>query len=251
MDKNIRKPGRTYLADVLDSNKRQTQLETNCVKIGTIETFDPSNQRARVKIAYKQVKDILEDGTHVYEEYPLLMDVPVFVLFGGVDILTMPISPGDSCIVLFNDDEMGQWAKSGGGFPVNFVMHDLSYAIALVGIRPLSNVITNYLANGIRLSHGGGNSQMDLKDNLIETIATLFLHNGNAEVTGDTLIRGNLTVLGNITGGSGSGSLTINGDAQINGQLYTTDNDGTIHYNTHTHGGVMPGGGDTDEPNKA
>lgn len=227
-------------------------LAINAVKIGTIKSFNAGTQRAEIEIAYKQVRDLLEDGTRVYQDYPVLKDCPVITLFGGVDFLSMPIQPGDNCLVLFNDCDMDQWATNGdGGHPSTSRMHDLSDAIAIVGIRPLSNVITNYLANGIRLSHGGGNAQMDLKDNLIETIATLFLHNGNAEVTGDTLIRGNLTVLGNITGGSGSGSLTINGNAQINGQLYTTDNDGTIHYNTHTHGGIMPGGGDTDEPNKA
>ena len=173
---NPRKAGTLSMADVLDAQKRQTKLDINCVKVGIIQSFNPSNQRAEIQIAYKQVKDILDDGTKVYQEYPLLLDCPVITLFGGVDILSLPVQIGDNCVVFFNDNEIDQWATNGTGNPQTFRMHDLSDAIAIVGVRPLSNVITNYLANGIRLSHGVGNSQMDLKDDLIETIAELFLH---------------------------------------------------------------------------
>lgn len=191
MNKNIPKAGRIGLADVLDLNKKQAALSINAVKIGIIRNFDPQTQRADVEIAYKQVKDVLEDGTKVYQEYPVLMDLPVIVLFGGVDILTLPIQAGDSCLVFFNDNEIDQWAVNGNGQNfTTFRMHDLSDGIALVGIRPLTNSITNYLANGIRLSHGGGNSQIDLTDSLIETIATLFLHNGSMQITQNLEVGG-------------------------------------------------------------
>ena len=190
---NPRKGGTLSMADVLDEQKRQTKLDINCVKVGIIQSFNPSNQRAEIQIAYKQVKDIQDDGTKVYQEYPVLLDCPVITLFGGVDILSLPVQSGDNCLVFFNDNEIDQWATNGTGNPQTFRMHDLSDAIAIVGIRPLSNVITNYLANGIRLSHGVGNSQMDLKDDLIETIAELFLHHGDMRIEGD------LTVLGKIT----------------------------------------------------
>lgn len=249
MDRNLRSGGLPTFSDVMDSNKRQTQFEINCVKIGIIQKFTTATQRAEIQIAYKQVKDVLENGTKVWVDYPLLVDCPVITLFGGVDFLSMPIQVGDSCLVFFNDNEMDQWVTNGTGNPETFRMHDLSDGIAIVGIRPLTNSIGRYLANGIRLSHGGGNSEIDLKDDLIESIADLFLHNGSMEVTEDVLIRGNLTVLGNITGGEGAGSFIFNGDALVNGQLSTNGTGGTIVYNTHTHGGVTPGGGDTDVPN--
>lgn len=205
---NPRKAGTLSMADVLDDQKRQTKLDMNCIKVGVIQSFNPSNQRAAIQIAYKQVKDILDDGTKVYQEYPVLLDCPVITLFGGVDIISLPVQAGDNCLVFFNDNEIDQWATNGTGNPQTFRMHDLSDAIAIVGIRPLSNVITNYLANGIRLSHGVGNSQMDLKDDLIETIAELFLHHGDMRVTGDVHIEGNLTIDGD-TFGDGSQDINL------------------------------------------
>lgn len=185
MDKNIRRAGLQSFSDVLEGQKRQTQLSINCVKIGTIQEFSPETQRANISVAYKQVKDILEDGTKVYQDYPLLMDCPVITLFGGVDFLSMPIQVGDSCLVFFNDNEIDQWATNGTGSPQTFRMHDLSDGIAIVGIRSLTNSIGRYLAEGIRLSHGEGNSEIDLKDDLIESVAELFLHHGDMEITRD------------------------------------------------------------------
>lgn len=192
----FQKSGQIHLADIMAENKRQTKLDINCTKVGIIRSFNPSNQRAEIEIAYKQVKNILEDGTRVYQEYPLLTDFPVITLFGGVDILTLPIQVGDNCLVFFNDEEMGEWATNGNteGSPQTFITHDISHGFAIVGVRPLTNAITNYLANGIRLSHGVGNSQIDLKDDLIESIAELFLHNGDMRVTRDVTVDRDLEV---------------------------------------------------------
>lgn len=183
------------LPNVIEDAKRDTALSINCTQIGVIQSFDPATQRASIQIAMKQVKDIAEDGTRTIQEYPLLLECPVMVLFGGVDILTMPIIPGDNCIVLFNDRQIDEWMYNGNGqTPTIPRVHDLSDGIAIVGIRPLTNSITNYLANGIRLSHGVGNSQIDLKDNLIDSIAELFFHHGDLRVSQDATIDRDLEV---------------------------------------------------------
>ena len=105
---NPRKAGTLSMADVLDAQKRQTKLDMNCVKVGIIEKFNHLNQRAEIQIAYKQVKVIQDDGTKVYQEYPVLLDCPVITLFGGVDILSRPVQAGDNCLVFFNDNEIDQ-----------------------------------------------------------------------------------------------------------------------------------------------
>lgn len=227
MNKNIKNPGMNSLTDALTLAQKQTQLSINCVKVGIIQSFNPANQRANIQISYKQVKDVLEDGTKIYQEYPVLKDCPVMVLFGGVDILSLPIQAGDNCLVLFNDSDMDQWAQNGnGGSPTTSRMHDLSDAIAIVGIRPLSNVITNYLANGIRLSHNLGNSQIDLKEDLIESIAELFLHNGDVQITGDTLMEGDLevqqdfTILGDTYGNAGTWTLRADLDQEAGFEIH-------------------------------
>lgn len=244
MSKNIPNTGRIGLADVLDLNKRQTALSINAVKIGIVRAFNKDTQRADVEIAYKQVKEILADGTRVYQEYPLLMDLPVVVLFGGVDFLSLPIQEGDNCLVLFNDNEIDQWAKNGnGGNCSTFRMHDLSDGIALVGIRPLTNSIVGYLANGIRLSHGGGNSQIDLKDNLIESIATLFLHHGNMQIKGNLLVEQDFTVLGDAYG-NGNGDFNLRANLrQQSGRSIHAGNGATGTFNVVTVvDGIVVGG---------
>lgn len=215
MVKNIKTTARPDSRTVNDALIRETQMQTNCHHIGVIRSFDTATQLANIEVAYKQVVAVDEDGTKTLKEYPLLGECPVVVLFGGVDVLTMPIQEGDTCLVLFNDRDIDQWLISGdGSTPTTARLHDLSDGIAIVGIRPLTNSITNYLANGIRLSHGIGNSQIDLKDDLIESIAELFLHNGNMQVTEDMEINGNERVDGNVNIG---GSLTIGGNTYGNG----------------------------------
>lgn len=204
------------LTEVLSSAKRDTQIAINCVQIGVIQAFDVATQLATIQIAMKQVRDITEDGVRTIVEYPLILQCPVMVLFGGIDVLTMPIAAGDNCIVLFCDRDIDQWVKNGNAqVPTTARVHDMNDAFAIVGIRPLTNSISNYLANGIRISHAQGNSQIDLTEDLIESIATLFLHNGDMRITGDleveqnVLIDGNLTILGD-TFGDGSSNINLN-----------------------------------------
>lgn len=210
MDSNQRPVVPPSSGDVLGGAMRQAMRAINCVQIGTIEAFDPETQLANISIAMKQVKDVFENGTRTLQEYPLLMECPVVTLFGGVDFLSMPVTKGDNCIVLFNDREIDNWLNSGDGqAPTTFRMHDISDAFAIVGIRPLTNSIVGFLANGIRLSHGGGSSQLDLTEGLIQTVANLFLHNGSLQVLGNAVIEGTLTANVVNAGNGASGSFNV------------------------------------------
>jgi hypothetical protein len=201
MADNPKQPTPPDLTSLLDEQKRDVQVSINCVQIGTIQSFDTANQLATISISMKQVEQINEDGSKVLKEYPLLLECPVMVLFGGVDVLTMPIASGDNCIVLFNDRDIDSWVAAGDGqYPVTQRVHDLNDAFAIVGIRPLTNSIANYLANGIRLSHGIGNSQIDLKTDLIESIADLFLHNGDMTITKDLRVQRDFYIEGDTYG---------------------------------------------------
>lgn len=213
------KPAPPDMTTLLDRTKRDLSTTLNCMKIGTIESFDVSTQLASVSISYKQVLSIDEDGVKTTRDYPLLLDVPVITLFGGVDFLSMPIKKGDNCIVVFSDRQIDNWLVAGDGqTPAVGRVHDMSDGVAIVGIRPLTNSIQNFLENGIRLSHGGGSSQVDLKDDLIHTISDLFLHEGNMRVDGNVTIEGNLTINGE-TFGNGSNEWIINSDiVQQNGR---------------------------------
>lgn len=231
--KNLGTIGKPDLASTLENMKEQLGLTLNCVQIGEIQSFDATTQLATIKVAMKQVKDLLEDGTRILQEYPLLLECPVFFLFGGNDFISLPITAGDPCIILFNDREIDQWLNHGAGqYPVSIRKHDISDALALVGIRPLTNSVVGYITNGIRLSHGNGNSKIDIKTNLIESVATLLLHHGNAEITGNLKVDGTAEVVGNtkldadleVVGNAlVDGGLTVLGQVRGNGGTATVD----------------------------
>lgn len=245
-DTNLKNPNAPDLPSILEEHKRDIQKSINCVQIGIIQAFDPATQKATVQIALKQITSIDGKGNKTFTEYPLLIDCPVMVLFGGVDFMSMPIVAGDNCIVLFNDREFDNWFTNGGvQAPTTSRTHDISDGIAIVGIRPLTNSIATYLANGIRLSHasGGDAARIDLTDALITSVAALFYHHGDMRISEDLQVDGNVTILGD-TYGNGSNNLNLKANLiQESGKSIHAGNgaNGTFNVVTVVDGIVISG----------
>lgn len=202
------------LTDLLEAATSKLARQMNCIQLGKVKNFYAANQTADIQFILKRVLSIEPDGTKNVQELPLLVRIPVMVLFGGNAFLSMPIAAGDDCIILFNDRDMSNWFANGGiQNPATFRTHDFSDAMAIVGLRNLQNSIADYISNGIRLSLNA-NSRMTITDGLIETIAALFKQNGNFEVTGDSLIGGNQEVVGDSLVG---GNEHIVGGLQVDG----------------------------------
>lgn len=223
--------------NLLDAAKRSSHAELNCCQIGEIVSFDPATQSATVKLVLKKIAAINPDSTRVLRSYPLLANVPVHFNFGGGSFISMPIATGDTCIVLFSDKDFDNWFVNGGEpAPASLRMHDLSHGICIVGIKNLQNAISNYLANGIRMFFSA-NSNIDLKDNAINSLAQLFTHTGDMTITGD------LTILGT-TFGNGSSDWII--DANIRQQAGKSIHagngaNGTFNFVTVVDGIVISG----------
>ena len=199
-NKQISKPNKV---DILRELKRDIGVSFNAVNIGIIQSFDAATQSATVKLALKSVVAVAADGTRTLQERPILLDCPCFFAFGGGAFLSMPIQPGDNCIVLFNDREIDNWYVNGGTqAPNSYRTHSASDAFALVGIKNLQTAIGDYITNGIRLSYNA-NTRITLTDENIASIANLFTHTGSMQITGD------LTILGT-THGNASGDWHIN-----------------------------------------
>ena len=118
----------------------------NCHVPGEIVAFDPESQTATVQ---PTVRRRIRTETGVQEmDYPLLTDVPVLMLGGGTHCLTMPISPGDECLVLFSDVCIDAWFQSGGiQNQIIARSHDLSDGFALVGFRSKPKAIQSMNEN--------------------------------------------------------------------------------------------------------
>lgn len=124
------------IVTVLKRLEEKILFEINCVAIGKIDKVHYGEQTVEALIVYKHVV-----RTGEIKDYPLLLDVPFFVLQGGISYLEMPITQGDYCILLFNDRNFSTWWDSEDEKePESLRKHSLSDGIALVGINPKTKV---------------------------------------------------------------------------------------------------------------
>ncbi|HBQ5923345.1 TPA: hypothetical protein PCH36_000666 [Klebsiella pneumoniae] len=181
---------------------------------GIIQSFDPDSVTAVVQPAIKGAEQD-ESGSEVSVNLPLLVDVPVVFPRGGGCTLTFPVSEGDECLVIFADRCIDFWWQSGGvQEPVDGRMHDLSDAFCIVGPQSQAKKIG-----------GISNSAVELRSDDGETKLSLNPASG--------------VINGTAPGGFNLNGLKILSDGRL--QLV----DGSI-VDKHTHGGVEPGGSDTD-----
>lgn len=191
----------TQIQEISNSNTAQ---EMNCVRIGVIQEFYPENLTAQVKLVDKMLTGLNPDGSQILQEYP-----PIYAKVCYCNpFCTFPLTHGMECVLLFNDRELETWFINGGSNIQAYPrMHDLTDAIAIVGIRSLPMMI-QILTDCLHLFYG--NSSLLLKE------AETVLNSSTINITGDTI--------------------NINGNLVINGQAYTA--------HTHSNGneGAPTGG---------
>ena len=157
----------------------------NCVQTGTIQTFNNLNQTCTVTINTKRQVTL---NPTTWQDYSILVDVPVLIPGGGGGSLQFPISEGDECILLFNDRELDAWFANGKTQPFDEARtHSLSDAIAIVGLHSLPNLLQNYVTNAVNLSYN------DVSINLSNLGVTI---NSDLTVTGDLIVQGVTTIDG-------------------------------------------------------
>ncbi len=104
-----------------------------------IERYDAAKQVVDVAPALKERTEN-ETGTFDVEALPILRNVPVQFPGGGGFALTFPVAVGDECLLIFSDRSLDVWkSKAGQVDPVDVRRHDLSDAVALLGVRSQPN----------------------------------------------------------------------------------------------------------------
>ena len=139
------------LTDVIDASIEDFLRAFNSHRIGIIDAFNPSNQTATIRLVDKGI--VLSGEEEEVIDLALLTDCPVVINKGTNGGLTIPIIPGDTCLVLFNDRDIDNWFEDGLIQKSNTLrVHDFSDAIALVGIRNSVNKIADYNNNATELN---------------------------------------------------------------------------------------------------
>lgn len=144
------------LAEVLAILKQDIFASMNCVKVGQIQSFDVAKHTAQVQILFKRM---LPDGTTA--SCPLLIDVPVVTLQGGGGALQFPIAAGDQCLLFFSDRRIDEWLQNGTeATPGSPRLHDMSDAIALVGVNAINSTLDDAPTNKVVLSYQGSKFEL-------------------------------------------------------------------------------------------
>lgn len=185
---------------------------------GIIDSFNAGEQTVTVKPAVKERISI--NGLVQDVELPLLLDVPIVMPRAGGFVLTLPVQPGDECLVIFSDICIDYWWLSGGvQSQAERRRHDLSDAVAILGTWSQPRRVPGYRTDAAELKSETGRSCITLLPDQIDITAAAV------NINADT-----------ITAGAASGiDINAGGNTVIEGRNFTG----------HKHTGVMPGGSNT------
>lgn len=213
-----------------------------------VVSFDADRQTVS---AQPEIAQLLSDEST--EDYPVLLDVPVFVQRGGKYVATMPIAEGDPCLVIFGDRCIDAWFSGGSGAaPADFRMHDLSDGFAIVGFSPIPQAVKGYNANSaemrsldgtqtVKLDPDGTITNANPAGSTVLNAAGQFIINapGGIFLNGNTLLAGNL---GTNPGFGGTGMVTLAADLVTSGNVTA----GSVSLRGHSH--ANPEGGNVGPP---
>lgn len=196
-------------------------ITTNCIKIGEIVSFDKADQTATVRILHRQNENYDLNLTEEVD-YPLLGKVPVVILQGGGAHITFPINAGDQCLLLFSDYMIDNWWVSGDVSTSDFPRrHDLSDAIAIVGLNALPKAIQDY-SDYLHLKY-------DEKSDIVIG-KNIDINNDNIHLNGATEVKETLEVKKDATFKKDVNveqtvtAKTLNATTAANGTFLTVDN---------------------------
>lgn len=148
---------------------------------GIIESVDYKRQTCTVQLAIREKLNY--DGNLEWVEIPTLLDVPFFVYSGGGYCLTLPIQPGDDCLVVFGDMCMDAWWQSGGvQNQIERRRHDLSDGFAIVGFRSQPQIVIGYSSGTAQLRNAAGSAYIEISGDNINIVAS-----GTITINGKTI----------------------------------------------------------------
>jgi hypothetical protein len=130
------------LADTFLDSNLATSASVNCQRIGVIQSFNPTTQRASV-----QLVDLIYLGDGSTKTPSILEDIPVSLHATYSAAVLLPINAGDFCTVSFNDRDLSNWKTSGGteGVPLaTFGLHTLNDGVCVTGVFPNPKPLTYY-----------------------------------------------------------------------------------------------------------
>lgn len=245
---------RPQLADVIQQALNNALKDLHTSFPGRIVSFDATNQTATVQPMIKRVfKD--DFGEDAALTLPLLIKAPVWLPRAGGFVITFPIEPGDDCLVIISERSLDNWWTFGAELPPKDIrFHHLSDAIVLCGMSPQTKSVTAYNTQDLVLRKESNDPLVALRNNGdIECQAagsTITIKpSGDITLSSPTKIILDAPITETTSQMTVNGNLQVNGNSDSTGTSSATDHlSNGISGNSHTHGGVQPGSGNTGGP---
>ena len=185
----------------------QAMCELRVWSPGTVQSVDWSSlAQPTVTVQLGVKENINVDLVPTPTALPLIT-VPFFVIRSGGFLLTMPVTQGDECIVLFGDNDWHGWWQSGGvqNQPQRR-RHDIRDGVAIFGLSSWDRPIENYSQTTAQLRTEDQTVVVELAETAVNITAPTITINGGA---GGTTVNGEFTASDNLHVGSGaSGTFT-------------------------------------------
>ena len=133
---------------------------------GIIQSVDYERQTCTVQLAIRE--RLNHEGDLEWVDIPTLPDVPLFVYSGGGYCLTLPVQPGDECLVVFGDCCIDAWWQNGGvQNQADHRRHDLSDGFAIVGFRSQPNIVRGFSSGSAMLRNNSGSAYIEIAGDAI------------------------------------------------------------------------------------
>nr|DAN20218.1 MAG TPA: baseplate component [Caudoviricetes sp.] len=172
---------------------------------GIVESVDYQEQTVAVQPTIREKVNL--EGEYQWVELPKLIHVPFFIYSGGGYTITMPIQPGDECLVVFADMCIDAWWQSGGiQNQIDRRRHDLSDGFAICGFKSQPNTVPGYSGSSVQIKSGG--------HTIFDITASKVTINADVTINGSQVVSNNHKVGGTLTaGGINMNSHTHRGDS--------------------------------------
>lgn len=159
---------------------------------GIVESVDYQEQTVTVQPTIREKVNL--GGEYQWVELPKLIHVPFFIYSGGGYTITMPIKPGDECLVVFADMCIDAWWQSGGiQNQIDRRRHDLSDGFAICGFKSQPNTVPGYSGSSVQIKSGG--------HTIFDITASKVTINADVTINGSQVVSNNHRVGGTLTAG--------------------------------------------------
>lgn len=221
---------------------RQAEIHTGFP--GIVQSFDATKLTAVIQPAIKyQVRD--QSGVLNWVALPLLLDCPVHFPSGGGFTLTFPLAEGDEVYVALAERCIDAWWQSGGVQPqAEFRMHDLSDGFCFPKVWSQAKKISSVSTATTQLRSDDGSTYVEVAGGQVVNVVAptkIVLKSPVVEVDGS------ITVLNSY---GASQPCQVTGSIQATGNVIAgAGGADQVGLQTHDHGGVTTGAGNTGAPN--